>query len=303
MSECIDVMAQAFGDLEHGFLSQPLRAFWAPPGVKGGTMWMAAHRSAPKPTFGTKLLFVLQDNPSRGLDSHQGQVILADGETGQLRALLDASAVTAIRTAAVSALATRLLSRDEASVLAIIGTGVQARKHLESIPLVRYVTRALVAGSTPAHARAFVDAARAAAPCPLVAAENAEAAVREADIVVTVTDSPTPVIKREWLRPGTHVNAVGASRPTQWEIDPRIYADAVVFTDRRESLCAEAGDYLRAVADGLIVGTERIGELGELITGKRTGRTSGDQLTLFRSLGLAIEDLAAAEYVVAKINQ
>src|SRR5207237_10648300 len=100
---------------------------------------------------------------------------------------------------------------------------------------------------------------------------SAEAAVQSADIVVTVTDSPTPIITREWLRPGTHVNAVGASRPTQWEIDPRIYADAVVFTDRRESLCAEAGDYLRAVADGFIVGRERVGELGELVTGERKG--------------------------------
>jgi ornithine cyclodeaminase/alanine dehydrogenase-like protein (mu-crystallin family) len=300
MHECIDVMEQAFVDLERGLLSQPLRAFWAPPGVKGGTMWMAAHRSAPKPMFGTKLLFVLQDNPSRGLDSHQGQVILADGETGELRALLDASAVTAIRTAAVSALATRLLARDDASVLAIIGTGVQATKHLESIPLVRPVAQVLVAGSTPDRTRAFVNGAGTVAPCPVAVAESAEAAVRAADIVVTVTDSPTPVIAREWLRPGTHVNAVGASRPMQWEIDPRIYGSAAVFTDRRESLCAESGDYLRAVADGFIVGTDRIGELGELITGKRKGRTSENQITLFRSLGLAIEDLAAAEFVVDK---
>ena len=303
MRECIDVMEQAFTDLERGLLSQPLRAFWAPPGVKGGTMWMAAHRSAPKPMFGTKLLFVLQDNPSRGLDSHQGQVILADGETGQLRALLDASAVTAIRTAAVSALATRLLARDDASVLAIIGTGVQARKHLESIPLVRRVAQVLVAGSTPDRARAFVNGAGTVASCPVAVAESAEAAVRDADIVVTVTDSPTAVIAREWLRPGTHVNAVGASRPMQWEIDPRIYGGAGVFTDRRESLCAEAGDYLRAVADGFIVGTDRIGELGELITGKRKGRTSENQITLFRSLGLAIEDLAAAEFVVDKAGR
>jgi ornithine cyclodeaminase len=302
MRDCIGVMEQAFVDLEHGFLSQPLRAFWAPPGVNGGTMWMAAHRSAPKPMFGTKLLFVLPDNPSRGLDSHQGQVVLADGETGQIRALLDASAVTSIRTAAVSALATRLLAREDACVLAIVGTGVQARKHLESIPLVRPLTRVLVAGHTPAGTRAFVDEVGAAVSCAVAAAASVEEAVRAADIVVTVTDAPTPVIDREWLRPGAHVNAVGASRPSQWEIDPRTYVDAVAFTDRRESLCAEAGDYLRAVADGVIVGTDRIGELGELIAGKRKGRTAADQITLFRSLGLAIEDLAAAEYIVSKLN-
>ena len=220
MNDCIAVMEQALADLHRGLLHHPLRTFWAPPGVDGGTMWMAAYRSAPKPMFGTKLLFVLNDNPSRGLDSHQGQVILADGETGELRALLDASAVTAIRTAAVSALATRLLARENARVLAIVGTGVQARKHLESIPLVRRIGRAVVAGRTHDHAQRFVDAMSRVAPLELSAEESAEAAVAAADIVVTVTDSRTPVIKHEWLKPGTHVNAVGASRPTTWEIDP-----------------------------------------------------------------------------------
>ena len=303
MRDCVGVMEQAFGDLQRGFLHHPLRTFWAPPGVDGGTMWMAAYRSRPKPMFGTKLLFVLNDNPSRGLDSHQGQVILADGETGELRALLDASAVTAIRTAAVSALATRLHAREDARVLAIVGTGVQARKHLESIPLVRGIERIFVAGRSSEHARRFVDLVSGSAPAELIAAESAEAAVGAADIVVTVTDSPTPVIQREWLKPGTHVNAVGASRPTAWEIDPRIYDAASVFCDRRESLNAEAGDYLQAVANGFVRGLDAIGELGELIVGDRVGRISREQITVFRSLGLAMEDLAAAEFVVARVQK
>jgi ornithine cyclodeaminase/alanine dehydrogenase-like protein (mu-crystallin family) len=301
MRDCIAVMEQAFADLQRGFLHHPLRTFWAPPGVNGGTMWMAAYRSSPKPMFGTKLLFVLNDNPSRGLDSHQGQVILADGETGELRALLDASAVTAIRTAAVSALATRLLAREEARVLAIVGTGVQARKHLESIPLARPIQRVVVAGRTRDHSQRFVEEHRTTS-LELDAADSIEAAVRAADIVVTVTDSPTPVIKREWLTPGTHVNAIGASRPTTWEIDPRIYQDAIAFCDRRESLQAEAGDYLQAAAHGFIASVDAVGQLGELAAGERSGRTSGDQITLFRSLGLAIEDLAAAEFVVARVG-
>ena len=302
MRDCIAVMEQAFADLQRGFLHHPLRTFWAPPRVNGGTMWMAAYRSLPKPTFGTKLLFVLNDNPARGLDSHQGRVILADGETGELRALLDASAVTAIRTAAVSALATRLLAREDARVLAIVGTGVQARKHLESIPLVRRIERTLVAGRTRDHAERFVADAPRPASVEVSAADSAEAAARAADIVVTVTNSPTPVLKREWLRPGTHVNAVGASRPAAWEIDPRIYADAVAFCDRRESLEAEAGDYLQAAANGFIPGVDAVGELGELVAGQRMGRSSPDQITLFRSLGLAVEDLAAAECVVGKVQ-
>jgi ornithine cyclodeaminase len=253
--------------------------------------------------FGTKLLFVLNDNPSRGLDSHQGQVILADGETGELRALLDASTVTAIRTAAVSALATRLLAREDARVLAIIGTGVQARKHLESIPLVRRLERVLVGGRSRDHAQRFVDDMAGTTPLKLIAADTTETAVRAADIVVTVTDSPTPVIAREWLRPGAHVNAIGASRPTAWEIDPRVYADAAAFCDRRESLQAEAGDYLQAAANGFVPGLDAVGELGELLAGRRVGRTSADQITLFRSLGLAIEDLAAGEFVATRAGR
>jgi ornithine cyclodeaminase len=303
MRECIDVMARAFVDLERGAVVQPLRTLYIPPGLRGGTMWMPAYRSRPKPMFGTKLLFVLFDNPPRGLDSHQGQVILADGETGQLRALLDASAITAIRTAAVSALATRLLAREDARVLAIVGTGVQAKKHLESIPLVRPIVRVLVAGRTLEHARRFVSEVAKDVPFPIEAAENAESAVRAADVVVTATSSPNPVIAREWLRPGTHVNAVGASRPIHRELDTRTLADALLFTDRRESLEAEAGDYLDAVAEGSIEGPHVAGELGELLIGTREGRTSPGQLTVFRSLGLAVEDLAAAEHVLAKARE
>jgi len=144
-----------------------------------------------------------------------------------------------------------------------------------------------------------VENVSASAPAQLIAADSTEAAVVAADIIVTVTDSPTPVIHREWLKPGAHVNAVGASRPTAWEIDPGIYADASVFCDRRESLNAEAGDYLQAVANGFVTGLDAIGELGELIVGDRVGRIAREQITLFRSLGLAMEDLAAAEFVVA----
>jgi ornithine cyclodeaminase len=163
---------------------------------------------------------------------------------------------------------------------------------------VRRIGRVLVAGRTGEQALRFVEEMRRTASVELSAADSAEAAVRAADIVVTATDSSTPVIEREWLRPGTHVNAIGASRPTAWEIDPQIYADAVAFCDRRESLQAEAGDYLQALANGFIPNVSTVGELGELVAQARKGRTSPDQITLFRSLGLAVEDLAAAEFIV-----
>ena len=303
MGACIDVMERALVDLERGELRQPLRSVFVPPGAKGAMAWMPAHRAGPQAVFGMKVLCVMPGNPTRGLDSHQGQVLLADGETGQLRAVLDASAVTAIRTAAVSALATRLLARTNARVLAIVGTGVQARKHLESIPLVRPIARVRVAGRTPERAYTFASEAATHFAFPIEAAKNARAAVRDADIVVTATSSATPVLAREWLAPGAHVNAIGASRPTDHELDLETITDAWLFTDRRESLEHEAGEYRLAVETGRITDSHVRGELGELLTGKRQGRTSDDQLTLFRSLGLAAEDLAAAEYVLAKATE
>lgn len=303
MAACIDVTARALVDLENGRLSQPLRSFFIPPSAQGVMAWMPAHRSGPQAVFGVKLLCVMPGNPARGLDSHQGQVLLADGETGQLRAVLDASAVTAIRTAAVSALATRLLARTNARVLAIVGTGVQARKHLESIPLVRPIERVRIAGRTRERAQAFVSEVARHFAFLIEPAENAEAAVRDADIVVTATSSATPVLARQWLAPGIHLNAIGASRPTDCELDVETIVDALLFTDRRESLEHEAGEYRLAVEQGRITHSHVRGELGELLTGKHEGRTSDEQLTLFRSLGLAVEDLAAAEYVLAKATE
>ncbi len=243
---------------------------------------------------------MIPDNPSRGLDGHQGQVLLADGATGQLRALLDASAVTSIRTAAVSALATRLLARPDARALAIVGTGVQALRHLESIPLVRPIERVRVAGRTPERARQFVAEVAERFPFVIEASATAEAAVREADIVVTATTSREPVLAREWLKQGAHVNAVGASQPTSRELDTETVADSLIFTDRRESLENEAAEYRLALEEGRISASHLRAELGELVTGKADGRTSDEQLTLFRSLGLAVFDVAAAEHVVAK---
>lgn len=300
MAECIEVVAGAVRELEEGTMTQPLRSVYVPPGGNGVMAWMPAHRSGASPLYGLKVLCVIPGNPTRGLDGHQGQVMLADGETGELRALLNASTVTAIRTAAVSGLATRLLARADASTLAVVGTGVQALGHLASIPLVRPITRVRIAGRTPERAAEFVAGLAGRYPFAVEAAESVEDAVRGADVVVTATSSREPVLERAWLAPGTHVNAVGASQPTHRELDPAVVADALLFTDRRESLANEAADYRLALEGGLIGESHLRGELGELVTGRVEGRTSDDQLTLFRSLGLAVFDVAAAEHVVAK---
>jgi ornithine cyclodeaminase len=226
--------------------------------------------------------------------------MLFDGRDGELLALVNASAITAIRTAAVSGLATRLLAREDASDLAIVGAGVQARTHLSAIACVRKVSRARVAAGHFESAQDFANEMQPQFPFPIEAVETVSAAVRDADIIVTATTSREPVIRREWISPGVHLNAIGTFSPKAREIDTETMVAASLFVDRRESALNEAGDYLIAAQEGAI-GPEHIrGELGDILTGKHPGRTSPTEITLFKSLGIGIEDLAAAEYVYRK---
>jgi ornithine cyclodeaminase len=295
MADCIELMAGVLADLARGSVWQPLRFVVRPPDEPSLMGLMPAHRSQPQPSYGLKVVCIFPGNPARGIDAHQGGVLLFDGATGTPLAMVDASAVTEIRTAAVSAVATRLLAREDAKELAILGSGVQARSHLEAMASVRPFARARVWSKTAEHAQAF--AAEASAPFPVEAVPGAEEAVRGADVVVTATSSREPIVKREWLAPGAHVNAVGSSIPTARELDADTVAAASLFADARESMVNEGGDYLFAVREAGI-GPEHIqAELGEILTGAHEGRRSADELTVFKSLGLAAEDLAAAELV------
>ena len=297
MEDCIELMADVLADLARGSVWQPLR-FVIRPEESSLMGLMPGHRSQPRPAYGLKVICIFPGNPAKGIDAHQGGVLLFDGETGTPRALLDASAVTEIRTAAVSGVATRLLAREDARELAILGSGVQARSHLEAMAKVRPFARARVWSRTPEHAGVF--AAEAAAPFPVEAVATAEEAVRGADVVVTATSSREPVVRHEWLAPGAHVNAVGSSIPTARELDADTVAAAALFADTRESMVNEGGDYLFAVQERGI-GPEHIrAELGELLIGEGEGRRSADELTVFKSLGIAVEDLAAAELVYAR---
>ena len=249
--------------------------------------------------FALKAVCIMPGNPARGLDAHQGLVTLFDGETGVPTAILDASAVTAVRTAAVTAVATRLLARGDARVLAILGAGTQARAHLRALAGVRDFAQVRVYAPTRAHAQALVEQGGVARGEVGVAA-SAEEAVRDADVVVTVTSAREPVLRHGWLKPGAHVNAVGASTPQARELDTATVAASALFCDSRESLRNEAGEFRLAIAEGLIAGEEHVrAELGEVLAGTAPGRRDAGELTLFRSLGLAIEDLAAAERAVA----
>jgi ornithine cyclodeaminase/alanine dehydrogenase-like protein (mu-crystallin family) len=298
MEDCIELMAGVLADLARGSVWQPLRFVVRPPDEPSLMGLMPGHRSQPEPAYGLKVVCIFPGNPERGIDAHQGGVLLFDGETGAPRALLDASAVTEIRTAAVSGVATRLLAREDAKELAILGSGVQARSHLEAMAHARPFARARVWSRTLEHAQAFV--AGASAPFPVEATATAEEAVRGAEVVVTATSAREPIVQREWLAPGAHVNAVGSSIPTARELDAETVAAAALFADTRESMLNEGGDYLFAVREAGI-GPEHIrAELGELLVGTREGRRSADELTVFKSLGVAVEDLAAAELVYAR---
>jgi ornithine cyclodeaminase/alanine dehydrogenase-like protein (mu-crystallin family) len=304
MRECIDVMADALSALARGEAEMPLRTIFRPQDVRGVMAMMPSFRQRDAPLFGLKAICVFPDNAAIGKDAHQGGVLLFSGATGELLAVVNASAITEIRTAAVSAVATRALAREDASELAIIGAGVQARSHLEAIACVRPIKRVRIAARTFESAQRFAGSTGILArnhSSPIVeAVESSEAAVRNADIIVTATTSFTPVVQREWVPSGAHINAVGTYSFKARELDTATMRDATLIVDRRESALNEAGDYVIAAAEGAF-GPEHIrAELGEVLIGSHPGRTSHEEITVFKSLGLAIEDLASAAHVYEK---
>jgi ornithine cyclodeaminase len=248
--------------------------------------------------LGMKAVSVFPGNVARGIDSHQGAVLLFEPDTGRLSALMDGATITAIRTAAVSALATDVLARADAAELAILGAGVQARTHLEAIASVRPLQRVRVWSRDSEHAQRFAKESSFAGD--IQAVSSAEDAVRGADIVATVTASPEPILKRAWLKDGVHINAVGSSIPAAREIDTATMAAVQLFVDRRESALNEAGDVLIPMREGAFNADHIQAELGEVIIGRHPGRRTQGELTLFKSLGISVEDVAAAAYVARK---
>jgi len=295
-SECADAMRQALIARSRGEVFQPLRTVLRPPAAPGLMGLMPAYQQGQQAGYGLKAICITPGNPGAGLDTHQGIVLLSSSATGEPLAVLNASAVTEIRTAAVSAVATSLLANADADVLAIIGTGVQAKAHLHAIVGTRPLAEVRVAGSSNDKAAKFAAemAGSVGAGTRLVPAASVRAAVEGAGIVVTATNSAEPVLRRDWLSPGVHINAVGACLPTIRELDTATVADAALFADSRESVIAEAGDYVLAAADGA-VGPDHIqAEIGDLLAWGERGRTGEREITVFESLGLAVEDLAAA---------
>ena len=294
--ECADAMRAALVARSNGEVFQPLRTVLKPDRADGLMVLMPSFQAGTDAGYGLKAITVTPGNPAQGLDSHQGIVLLSSPDTGQPLAVLNASAVTESRTAAVSAVATGLLARPDADVLAIIGTGVQAIAHLHAIGSTRSLAQIRVAGSTPEKAAKFAAelSASVADGTRLIAAASVREAVEGAGIVVTATNAAEPVLRRGWLTPGVHINAVGACLPHLRELDTATVADAALFCDSRESVLAEAGDYVLAAADGAIGPDHIQAEVGDLLAAGQRGRTGEREITVFESLGLAVEDLAAA---------
>lgn len=296
MDVCIDLMASALQVLSRGDAVNPLRRGLLLPDKRGllGTMpgWMESPEA-----LGLKVVTVFPGNHGTEYDSHQGVVMLFETEHGAPIAIMDASEVTAIRTAAATGAATRALARADAAALAILGTGVQARTHLDAMLLVRPISQVAVYSPDPRHREAFAEAGTRRHGVPVRAAATAREAVEGADIVCTTTSSRDPVLLGEWIAEGTHVNAVGSSIAAARELDSAAVAKARLFVDRRESTVNEAGDYLFALREGAISESHIVAEVGEVLLGTDPGRRGPGEITLFKSLGVAVEDLAAARHV------
>lgn len=296
MERCIEVMERALVGLARGEAVNPLRSVLSLPFGETALAVMPGAQADPA-TFGVKVISIFPHNREVGLESHQGFVLLFEAEHGRPVALVDASQVTAVRTAAVSGVATRALAREDAGDLAIIGSGTQARTHLAAMRAVRPVQRVRAWSPNRQRLAAFVREAGDGG-LPVEAVADPRAAVEAASLVCTVSAAREPVVRGEWLAPGAHLNAVGSALPTARELDADAVRRSRLFVDRRESALKEAGDILLAVQEGAIGEDHIVAELGEVLTGTAPGRTSRDEITLFKSLGLAVEDVATARAVV-----
>ncbi len=302
MAMCMDLMRDALATLARGEAVLPLRNMVWLPDRSGLLGLMPGYLGAPQ-AFGLKVVSVMPGNHGTGYDSHQGVVMLFGVRHGEPLAILDANAITAVRTAAVSGAVTRALAREDAGDLALLGSGVQARTHLEAMLAARRLRRVRVWSRTRANTEKFAREQGARHGLDIEVCADAESAVRGADLVCTTTSAREPVLLGRWLAAGAHVNAVGACFAASRELDSEAVARSRLFTDRLESCRAEAGDFLLARGEGAVTDDHLLGEVGDVFLGKLRGRTGPDDITLFESLGIAVEDLASAHALLARARE
>ncbi|MBI9043572.1 MAG: hypothetical protein JEZ06_03755 [Anaerolineaceae bacterium] len=300
MQECIELMKKAFADLFAGNASDILRSFIKLPG--DNIMSMMPGYVTREAVTGLKTLTVFPDNYKNNLPSHQGAVVLYNIENGELKAIVDATTITTIRTAAVSAVATDLLARKNARVLALLGAGVQARSHLEAIQYVREIKKVNIWNIIPEESARFKKEMEGKYPVEICISKTGEEACADADILCTLTPAKTPILFHAWLKKGAHINAVGSCFPTSREVDTEIIRNAKIYVDSRISAAAEAGDLLIPVVNGEITRVEDViaGEISEIIHARPETIRTPDDLTLFESQGLAVEDITCANFLYQK---
>ncbi len=299
MAECIEVMAEALKALSLGKAILPLRpVMWLP--EKVGALGMMPAYMENLQLMGLKIVSVFPGNHGTEYDSHMGAVMIFETKHGQPLAIMDATEITAIRTAAVSGVATRLLAREDAGDLAVLGSGTQAKSHLEAMLVCRKIRRVRVWSRNHENGRRFVERESRRHNITIELMPTVPAAVQGADIICTTTSSPEPILLGQYLSPSCHINAVGSSVPFARELDTEAVVTSRLFVDRRESTLNEAGDFLIPKKEGAIGDSHIQGEIGEILLGKVHGRTSQEGITLFKSLGLAVEDLASANHIYTK---
>jgi ornithine cyclodeaminase/alanine dehydrogenase-like protein (mu-crystallin family) len=299
MAECVDLMQRTMIAVSAGRVVLPLRSILVMPGDRGMMGMMPGYLADPE-CFGVKLVSLIPRNEPPKYSSHLGLVLLFEADHGQPVALLDAAQITAIRTAAASGLATRLLARKEAGDLALLGAGEQARSHLEAMLTVRTLRRIRVWARDREKARLFAEAESARHHIAVETSPTVREAIAGADIICTTTKSREPILQGDWLTPGVHLNVVGSSIAAAAEIDTPAVVKARFFVDCRNSTVNEGGEYLRALKSGAITPDHILGELGEVANGSKIGRSSPLDVTLYKSLGIAPQDLASAHYVLEK---
>jgi alanine dehydrogenase len=299
LHDLIDAMESALARFSSHEVTQPLRSVIEIGLQKAFVGIMPAFINEPA-TLGTKVVSVFGSNTAVGLPTHLATIVLLDPMTGELLAIMDGRFITEARTAAVSAVSVKRLARPDAARLAIIGSGVQARSHLEAIGSVRQLREIRVWSRSLDNRVAFAREMRARTKAPIDVAASAKDAVNGADLIVLATASREPVIQSEWIANGAHVCAVGACRPDQREMDTALVRRGRLFVDSRTGALAEAGDVLIPMKEGAFDESHLAGELGDIILERVTGRTSADEVTIFKSLGMAVEDVAAAHLAYVK---
>jgi alanine dehydrogenase len=301
MDDLIATMEKAVSHFSAGAVQQPVRTVL--PAASGGFFGvMPAYLSEPS-ALGAKLVTLYTSNTAKNIPTHLATIVVLDPETGRLQAIMDGRFITEARTAAVSAVTARHLALPQASTLAIIGSGVQARSHIEALPLVRPVKEVRAWSPTRAHLEQFVNETSPHVSATVRACQSAEEAVRGADLIVLATSSVTPVVQAAWVTPGAHVMCVGACRPNQREMDPELVSQSRFFVDSKAAALVESGDVIISIAEGRFTAKHIQAEIGEVILGRAPGRRTSDEITVFKSLGMAVEDVASGELAYRRALQ